>query len=132
MLYDVLKAAHIVAVIVWFGGTLVAALVLAFGAGEALRKFHEFDRRITTPAMALVWALGLTMAVWFGWFASAWLIAKLVFVVVLSGIHGMVSGRLRRAAAAGGELPALDLRLILPAMLACLCAIALLVVLKPF
>ncbi len=36
------------------------------------------------------------MAVWYGWFNSGWLVTKLIFVVVLLGFHGMISGRLRR------------------------------------
>ena len=39
--------------------------------------------------MLLVWALGLTLATAGHWFADGWLQAKLAFVLILSGLHGV-------------------------------------------
>ncbi|SDE24207.1 Uncharacterised protein family (UPF0093) [Paracidovorax valerianellae] len=44
----------------------------------------------------MVWALGLGLAVWGGWLGTGWLNAKLAIVLVLSGLHGVLSGRLRQ------------------------------------
>ncbi|WP_407866434.1 CopD family protein [Phyllobacterium phragmitis] len=132
MLYDLLKSGHIVAVILWFGGMMSTALLLTYGSGGMTAGFQAWDRSVTTPAMIVTWALGLTMAIWSDWFTSGWMNVKLVFVLALSVIHGILSGRLRRAAAADnfGEAPVI--RLALPAMMICLGAIVLLVVTKAF
>lgn len=105
MLYDLMKSVHIVAMVVWFGGTMTAVLALGYATPEIIARFARFDRLVTTPALILVWLAGITMAVWYGWFNSGWLVTKLVFVVALSGFHGMVSGRLRRAQAGSPDNP---------------------------
>lgn len=96
MLYDLVKSAHIVAVVVWFGGTMAALLALAYTTPEVIARFARFDRLVTTPALIVLWLAGMTMAVWYGWFNSGWLVIKLIFVVVLSGVHGVLSGQMRR------------------------------------
>lgn len=48
--------------------------------------------------MLAVWALGIALAQQAGWWASGWLQAKLVLVVVLSGTYGFLSGRLGKGA----------------------------------
>ncbi len=81
--------------------------------------------------MLVVWALGLTLALRGGWFASVWLPVKLVFVVALSGVHGVQSGTLRRLA--GGSIaPFQPLRFAGPLVIAFTVAIAVLAVVKPF
>ncbi|MBR0642690.1 CopD family protein [Plastoroseomonas hellenica] len=131
MVYELLKASHIVAVVIWFGGMMAVALLLRRGS-EATPSLLTWDRYVTTPAMIAAWGLGLTMATWAGWFASGWMMAKMVLVLALSAVHGLLSGRLRRAAAKGGVPSELDGRLVLGVMLALLSAIVLLVVTKPF
>ena len=128
MLYDLLKSAHIVAVIVWFGGTMAAVLALSYATPQIIGKFARFDRIVTTPALAVVWLAGITMAVWYNWFNSGWLSTKLPFVLALSAFHGVVSGRLRRARL--GSLP--DPVIILPAMILGLAIIVSLAVTKMF
>ena len=62
------------------------------------------------------------------WFTAAWLQAKLAFVLVLSGVHGIQSNRLRRLAEGGivGPMQAV------PIILACSFAIAVLAMVRPF
>jgi putative membrane protein len=60
-----------------------------------LATLLQLDRRVTTPALLLTWIFGLLLAVSAGWFSSRWLIIKLAFVVALSALHGIQSGRLR-------------------------------------
>jgi len=54
--------------------------------------FKVMERRllnaIINPAMVATWALGLWLAWDAGFFSQAWLHAKLLLVVILSGIHG--------------------------------------------
>ena len=104
----------------------------AYFAASVARQVRRWDQTVTTPAMLLVWGLGLTLATSGQWFTAGWLQAKLLFVVVLSGLHGIQSGRLRRIAsgtlAMGGPSPASW-----PAglVLASAAAIAILAVAKP-
>lgn len=142
MLYDLIKAGHIVAVVTWFGGMLAAALLLRHGGkgmsgkdvdGQTMAmSLRAWDRKVTTPAMIATWALGLTMAMSANWFASRWMIAKLVLVVALSALHGVLSGQLRRATA-GQTISSGPLTGGAPAiMLVILCGIVALVVTKAF
>ncbi len=65
-----------------------------------------WDRRVTSPTLLAVWALGVALAAGGGWFGAGWFSAKLVLVVLLTGLHGVQAGALRRAAdrAPGGRL----------------------------
>lgn len=149
MLYVWVKAFHVVAVITWIAGMLVVASVLValpslqLQGSDRQRAAHvvrAWDRAVTTPAMLLVWALGLTLALRGHWFAAAtagrpsagWLPAKLVFVLALSALHGMQAGALRRLAG-GAAPPAARARRVAPALiLGMVAAIVVLVIVKPF
>jgi len=129
--YTLLKAAHVVAVLVFVSGVVATSLFLASmrtSELHAISAMKRWDTRVTTPAMLLVWALGLTLAMMGHWFASPWLIAKMAFVALISAAHGVNSGRLRRrteTARASGR--GVDAALVLGAV-----AVAvLLVVIKP-
>ena len=131
-LYIWLKALHVGAAITFVAGVLAAALFLAApppGHTGTARTIRRWDRKVTTPAMLLVWALGLTLALMGGWSRDGWLLAKLVFVIALSGVHGMQSAKLRRLA--GGVAAASLPRLIAPFVVGSAVAIAILVVVKP-
>ncbi len=130
--YTWLKALHVAAAITFVAGVLGAAVFLAApppGHAETARAIHRWDRTVTTSAMLLVWALGLTLALMGGWFRDGWLLAKLVFVVALSGVHGMQSAKLRRLA--GGVAVTAPSRLVAPLVVVAAVAIAVLVVVKP-
>ena len=104
-LYLLLKALHVAVAITFVGGVLAAAMLL-----EAIRcldvfspdgrgivqRFSRWQRAVTTPSMLVVWGLGLILALNGGWFACPWLQLKLVLVVILSALHGVQSGVLRR------------------------------------
>lgn len=103
-LYPWLKALHVASVIIFVGGVLSVSVFLAAVTGSGAESsaiaqaVRRWDQAVTSPAMLLVWALGLVMAIHAGWFASLWLQAKLVLVLILSAIHGVQSGKLRRLA----------------------------------
>lgn len=141
MMYLLLKAAHVAAVIAWIGGLLLQSLALKVatrpaapleGDAQFLAGVRRWDSRVTSPAMGLAWLLGLAMAVQAGWFATGWLNVKLVIVVGLSALHGRQAGQLRRLAAgqsasnpgSAGRMP--------PLILAAALCIAVLVIVKPF
>ncbi len=131
-LYAWLKALHVAAAITFVAGVLNVAVVLAAAQPERTgmaRAVRHWDQRVTTPAMLLVWALGLALALTGGWFRSGWLLAKLVLVIGLSGVHGVQSAKLRRLA--GGTATTASLHLAAPLVVGCAIAIAILVVVKP-
>jgi len=140
MLYLSLKAFHLAAVLTWVGGMLALSMALmaplAHAAGRAgdqplLSALYRWDRRVTTPALALVWLLGIALAVMGNWYSAPWLWTKFAIVCALSGIHGKQSAGLRRWLAGQAEQP--------PAMrwapaftVGAITAVALLVILKPW
>lgn len=141
MTYLWLKAFHVAAALAFVGGTLAEAVLLAAltpgGTHSAQRRAaagvaHRWGRRTTTPAMLLVWALAITLALRGGWFSSTWLPMKLVFVVALSGLHGMQSGVLRRLAGDAGRAPSKAQRFVGPLIVAMAAIVAVLVIVKPF
>ncbi|MBZ9772563.1 CopD family protein [Mesorhizobium sp. CO1-1-8] len=135
--YPYLVAAHVTAVIFLVGGLMAHNRIVDAIArrqpeqqGGALAVLLQFDSRVTTPALLFTWALGLSLAVWGQWFPSLWLIVKLVFVVGLSALHGIQSGRLRRAIRDGTAvvgLPGTGAGIIIATL-----AIATLALVKPF
>jgi putative membrane protein len=137
-----LKALHVAAAMGWIGGMLVSSLFISMLVSSsrppAARKpwmigiVRSWEQKVTTPAMLLVWAFGMTMAVEAGWFSSRWLMIKLVFVFGLSALHGVQSGVLRRVAQAPNRPPPVSLRYSAPAILVAIAAIAVLAVVKPF
>jgi len=145
-LYLWLKALHIIAVIAWMAGMLYLPRLFVYhceaepGSRQS-ETFKVMERRllhaIINPAMVVVWAVGLWLA-WqgpdprFGWFASGWLGAKLVLVLVLSGVHGLLSAWVRQFAADQNRHSQKFYRIINEVPTLLMIAIVLLVVLKPF
>jgi len=135
-----IKAFHLAAAMTWIGGMLLLSVVLmalaSSGPGadrnmHLIRMARTWDARVTTPAMLIVWVLGLVMALQAGWFSAPWLWVKLVIVVILSAMHGIQSGTLRRLAGDPSRSPPAFLRLAAPAVVAAVVAIAILAITKP-
>ena len=99
--YAWIKAAHIIFVIFWIAGLFMLPRFYVYhqealpGSDEE-KKWIERERKlrniIITPAMAMVWILGLTL-VWIteAW-TQGWFHAKLLIVIGLSGYHGYMVG----------------------------------------
>lgn len=127
------KALHVAAVIVFVGGALATALLLTGTRNSPDRAqplaiaLRGWDQIATVPAMMATWALGIGLAAAGGWFVSGWLQTKLVFVFVLSGLHGIQSGRLRRAAAGAVAQPWRGE----PVIIGCAVVVAALAIVKP-
>lgn len=140
-MYEWLKAFHILAVISWMAGMLYLPRLMVYHA-EAQKgsiqseTFKLMERRllkgIMTPAMIVSWVLGLYLA-WaaFG-FKGGWLHGKILLVLVLSGIHGYLAGRVRAFAEDRNDKSGRFYRILneVPAVL--LVGIVILVVVKPF
>jgi len=96
-MYLYVKALHVFAVVILIGGMLAMALALriAMAASDErqARRFGEavlrWDGFVTTPALAVVWMAGFTMAFGAGWSTSPWLLLKMIPAIVLSGLHSL-------------------------------------------
>ncbi|MEL6859357.1 MAG: CopD family protein [Pseudomonadota bacterium] len=97
-LYLWVQALHIIFVIAWMAGMLIFPRYklhqLKAGPGDQLfETMREASARlrkiILTPALLLVWALGITMLVLNPSLLSmGWMHVKLLLVLILSGLHG--------------------------------------------
>jgi len=100
--YSWIKAAHLLAVMVFIGGLILNGFLLLYlqpGSPQSDRILSAakwWNGPITGTALGLVWVLGLTLAYMGGLFAETWLSIKMVLVLILSGMHGAQSGVFRR------------------------------------
>jgi putative membrane protein len=96
VLYDWLKALHIIAVIAWMAGMLYLPRLYVYHAGakpgsELSETFKVMERRllraIINPAMIAAWALGLWLA-WAGdhW-RDGWFHGKLALLLLMQIVH---------------------------------------------
>lgn len=109
-LLHLLKALHLICAFVFLSGTLVILALLWQQRDSELEPSEQYsdvlsasvgwNRWIVGPALMGVWIFGLVLAAKSGWFGAMWLNFKLVLVVGMSGVHGVVSARLRKAVTA--------------------------------
>lgn len=141
MLYEILKALHIIAVIAWMAGLLYLPRLFIYhcdapAGSQQAETFKVMERRlltiIMTPAMMVSWVLGLWLAWSAGVLLSGWFLAKLGCVVALSGAHGYLAGAVRRFAADANEQPARHWRIVNEVPTLLMIAIVILVIVKPF
>ena len=126
--YDLVKAIHVVAVILWIGVTVAALATLA--APAPLTALADRLRALMSGGLVATWLAGLALAMLGGWFRAEWLQAKLVLVLTLTAAHGVIAGRLRRAASGESTATVTSMGAII-ATLAAVFAIVLLVLIKP-
>ncbi|HMI19927.1 MAG TPA: CopD family protein [Sphingomonas sp.] len=136
-----IKAGHIIFVIFWVAGLLLLPRYYVYhqestpGSQEERRwidREAKLRNTIITPAMILVWILGITLATVGHYWTSGWLMAKLLIVVALSGYHGFMVGYGKKLARGERPVSGRALRIMneVPAIAAIV--IVILVVLKPF
>ena len=143
--YPWVKAAHVVFVMFWVAGLFMLPRYLVYhqeaapGSPEAalwVEREGKLRSIILTPAMVVVWVLGLALAVNAGLFEGqpglGWLHAKLLLVFLLSGYHGWAVGYAKKIAAGKPLLTGKQLRMIneVPALMVAL--IVILVIVRPF
>ncbi|KAA1177190.1 hypothetical protein FP026_25160 [Rhizobium tropici] len=108
-MYLYVKAIHVFAVIVFIAGMLTTAFALRAVAtvpqDVSARRLGgivlQWDGLVTTPALAVVWVAGFTMAFGAGWSSSLWLLLKLVPAAFLTGLHTLQGIALKRQLRAG-------------------------------
>jgi len=105
--YPWVKAGHVIFVIFWMAGLFMLPRFYIYhhaaapGSAED-RAWIERERRlrsiIITPAMAIVWIFGLSLAFDQGLWGVHWFQAKFATVFALSGYHGWMVGYGRKMA----------------------------------
>ena len=139
--YEWIKAVHIMAVIAWMSGMLYLPRLMVYHCDAEIGSKHSETFKvmeyrllhyITTPAMVLVWIFGLYMAIEAPWYDELWLQLKVALVVLMSGLHGFLTARVKDFAADKNRFSQKFYRIIneVPAVLIVL--IVILVVIKPF
>lgn len=139
------KAAHIIFVIFWMAGLFILPRYLVHhqeALGDPVQAKAWADREeklrrvILVPSMAVVWILGIALAINLGLFEGGsglgWLHAKLLLVILLSGYHGWAVSYSKRLAEGQGNLSPRRLRMLneIPAIFVAL--IVILAVVRPF
>ena len=140
-MYEWVKALHVIAVIAWMAGMLYLPRLFVYhceadpGSRQS-ETFKVMERRllrlIINPAMIITWLLGL----WLVWdheiYRMDWFKAKFVLVILMSGVHGVLVGRMKDFAADRNRKSQKYYRIIneIPTIL--MIAIVILAVVKPF
>ena len=135
------KAAHLTFAIFWIAGLFIVPRYYVHhqattpGSAEDRAWLEREDRArtiILTPAMLIVWVLGLMLGVHLGAFGQGWFSAKLALVLALTGYQGWVGAYGRRLAKGHRELDDKRLRMMneVPGILTAL--IVVMVIVRPF
>ena len=146
MLYQWIKAFHIIAVIAWMAGMFYLPRLFVYhcaaeNGSVQSETFKVMERRllrvIINPAMIATILLGLWLG-WlgpnsrYGWFAAGWLQAKIVLVVALLALHGMLARWVKDFAADRNPHSEKFYRIINEVPTILVIAIVILAVVKPF
>ena len=139
--YEWIKAAHVIFVIFWIAGLFMLPRYYVYhqeaeaGSAEE-KKWIERETKlrtiIITPAMLMVWALGLTLAYILGAWTQGWFIAKFAIVLALSGYHGWMIGYGRKLAKGERPVSGRTLRMMNEVPGVATALIVILVIVKPF
>jgi putative membrane protein len=135
------KAAHITFVIFWMAGLFLLPRFYVYHHETAVgspedRAWIERESRIRsiilTPAMLLVWILGLMLAFHLDAWGQYWFSAKLAFVVGLTAYQGWLGSYGKKLAKGERSMSSKALRMIneIPGIAAAL--IVVLVIVRPF
>ena len=135
------KAAHVTFVIFWIAGLLLLPRLYVYhqettpGSPED-RAWIEREARvrsiILTPAIGVVWILGLMLAFHLDLWAQGWFMAKLALVIALSAYQGWLGGYGKKLASGQRPLSNRAVRMLneIPGVAAAL--IVVLVIVRPF
>ena len=135
------KAAHVTFVIFWMAGLFLLPRFYVYhqeaspGSPEE-RVWIDREARvrsiILTPAMLLVWLLGLLLAFHLNLWGEPWFSAKLLLVVLLTGYQGWLGAYGKKLAAGDRAVSGKALRMLneVPGIAAAI--IVVLVIVRPF
>jgi len=141
--YEWLRAFHIISVISWMAGILYLPRLFVYHVdaekgSKQSETFKIMERRllkfIMTPAMVASWFFGLSMLMANPGMLSGqgWMHVKLLFVVLMSGVHGILAGHVRKFANDQNLKDAKFFRILNEAPTLLMIAIVILAVVQPF
>ena len=139
--YPWVKAAHVTFVIFWMAGLFLLPRLYVYHQEAAVgspedRAWIERESRvrsiILTPAMIIVWILGLMLAFDVDAWSQSWFHAKLALVIALSGYQGWLAYYGRKLARGERALSGRAVRMLneIPGVAAAI--IVVLVIVRPF
>jgi protoporphyrinogen IX oxidase len=141
LMYEWIKALHVIAVIAWMAGMLYLPRLFVYhceaeAGSKQSETFKVMERRllkaIINPAMIVTWLAGLYLA-WAGHFFSAgWFHGKLLLVLLLSGVHGFFARYVKDFAADRNTRSQRFYRFINEVPTILMIGIVILVIVKPF
>jgi protoporphyrinogen IX oxidase len=140
-MYEWIKALHVIAVISWMAGMLYLPRLFVYHCEAEIgskqsETFKVMERRllkaIINPAMIVTWLAGIYL-VWAGsWYRAPWFHAKLLLVLVLSGIHGLFARWVKAFTADRNQHSQKFYRIINEVPTILMIGIVVLVIVKPF
>jgi putative membrane protein len=139
--YEWVKALHIISVMAWMAGMLYLPRLFVYHCAapvgsELSETFKVMERRllraIINPAMIASFVFGLWLVWLGGWAFATWFQAKFVLVIIMTGVHGMLSRYRRDFAADQNRHSQKFYRIINEVPTLLMIAIVLLAVIKPF
>jgi putative membrane protein len=140
-MYEWAKALHIIAVISWMAGMLYLPRLFVYHCDAEIgskqsETFKVMERRllkaIINPAMIATWIFGLYLMWSAGWYTSGWFHAKLLLVLLMSGVHGFLTARVRDFALDRNTRSAKFYKIMNEVPTILMILIVILVVVKPF
>ncbi|GLK73315.1 protoporphyrinogen oxidase HemJ [Ancylobacter dichloromethanicus] len=141
MLYEWIKALHVMAIISWMAALLYMPRLMVYhceapvGSAQS-ETFKVMERRllkaIAHPAMGVSWLAGLYLAWEGGWFASGWFHVKLALVVGLSVAQEFQARWVKDFAADRNVRPARFYRMMNEVPTVLMIGIVIMVIVKPF
>lgn len=141
MLYEWIKALHIIAVIAWMAGMLYLPRLMVYHCAAEVgsvqsETFKVMERRllkaIINPAMIVTWLAGLWLVYEGGWYKAGWFHAKFALVLAMSAMHGFLVRWVREFAEDRNKRPAHFYRIANEVPTLLMIGIVILVVVKPF
>ena len=141
MMYEWIKALHVIAVIAWMAGMLYLPRLFVYHCeaepgSQQSETFKVMERRllkaIINPAMIATWLLGLWLLWSAGWHTAGWMHAKLVLVLAMSAVHGLFVRYVRDFAADQNHRSQRFYRILNEVPTLLMIGIVILVVVKPF
>jgi len=141
MLYDWLKAAHIIFVIFWMAGLFMLPRFFVYhqeaaeGSEEEARwvdREARLRKIILLPSLIIVWVLGLILAGQVGAFKEGWFHAKLLVVILLTVYHMWMASYSKKLSRGERPLEGKKLRLLNEVPGAAAAIIVILVIVRPF
>ncbi|MFG1208265.1 protoporphyrinogen oxidase HemJ [Xanthobacter flavus] len=141
MLYEWIKAVHVIAVIAWMAGMLYLPRLMVYHCAVEVgsvqsETFKVMERRllkaIINPAMVVTWLAGLWLVYEGGWYKAGWFHAKFALVLAMSAMHGFLVRWVREFAEDRNKRPARFYRIANEVPTLLMIGIVILVVVKPF